>query len=157
MNGEIKEKLIKAGKIGRDALEYGKSIAEPGTLLIDIADSIEKFIMENGGKPSFPVNLAEKFGSLSGAIQWMRSVSHLIRVKPDLVIYLDVDPETAMKRISRRTDIPSGFEELEFLGKVREAYGIIQETTENVVDANLPMDETLKEVIELLRSKIRLL
>lgn len=101
--------------------------------------------------------IAEKFGSLSGAIQWMRSVSHLIRVKPDLVIYLDVDPETAMKRISRRTDIPSGFEELEFLGKVREAYGIIQETTENVVDANLPMDETLKEVIELLRSKIRLL
>lgn len=58
LNGEIKEKLIMAGKIGRDALEYGKTLAEPGALLIDIADSIEKFISENGGKPSFPVNLS---------------------------------------------------------------------------------------------------
>lgn len=99
--------------------------------------------------------IADKFGSLSIAIEWMRSVSHLIQISPDLVIYLDVEPEIAMNRISRRTDIPSGFEELEFLRRVREAYGIIRETKENVVDANSPMEETLNRVIDLLKTKIR--
>ena len=101
--------------------------------------------------------IAERFGSLPDAIDWMRSVSRLIHIRPDLVIYLDVEPETAMKRISRRTDIPSGFEELEFLRKVREAYGIIQETKENVVDADQTMDETMNQVVGLLKTKIRLL
>lgn len=34
------------------------SLVEPGTLLLDVAEKIEKLIGELGGKPSFPVNLS---------------------------------------------------------------------------------------------------
>lgn len=58
LNSEVKNKLMQAGKIGRNALEFGKSLAEPGAYLLDIAEGIENFIIEQGGKPSFPVNLS---------------------------------------------------------------------------------------------------
>ena len=48
MNIEVKNKLMQAGKIGRDALEYGKSLAEPGAYLLDIA---ERYICIRGGQP----------------------------------------------------------------------------------------------------------
>lgn len=99
--------------------------------------------------------IASEFGGILEAIEWMRSVSKVIGIRPDLVVFLDVDPETAMSRISRRTDIQSGFEELEFLRKVRDAYGKIPETLENVVDASLPMDETMKQVLDTVMPRIR--
>jgi methionyl aminopeptidase len=58
MNGEVRGKLLEAGKIGKEALEFGKTLAEPGALLIDIASRVEAFIRDSGGKPSFPVNLS---------------------------------------------------------------------------------------------------
>lgn len=58
MDQEIKEKYRLAGSIGKKALEYGKSLIEPGALLIDVASGIEKHISELGGKPSFPVNIS---------------------------------------------------------------------------------------------------
>lgn len=58
MDPEIKEKYKLAGSIGKKALEYGKSLVEPGALLFDVATGIEKHIGELGGKPSFPVNLS---------------------------------------------------------------------------------------------------
>lgn len=58
MDPEIKEKYKLAGSIGKKALEYGKSLVEPGALFYDVATGIEKHIEELGGKPSFPVNIS---------------------------------------------------------------------------------------------------
>lgn len=58
MDPEVKEKYMLAGSIGKKALEYGKSLVEPGALFYDVATGIEKYMEELGGKPSFPVNLS---------------------------------------------------------------------------------------------------
>lgn len=58
MDPEVKKKYLLAGSIGKEALEYGKSLVEPGALFYDVATGIEKHIEELGGKPSFPVNLS---------------------------------------------------------------------------------------------------
>ncbi len=50
--------FIKAGKIAKEAREYSKTIAKPGILLIELAEKIEKKIIELGARPAFPVNLS---------------------------------------------------------------------------------------------------
>ncbi|NOZ82013.1 MAG: type II methionyl aminopeptidase, partial [Candidatus Micrarchaeota archaeon] len=52
------EKYLLAGKIAREALEYGKKLIRPGKRLLDIAERVEARIVELGGKPAFPVNIS---------------------------------------------------------------------------------------------------
>lgn len=52
------EKWRKAGKLGREVLEYAKTITKPGVKLIDIAEKIDKKITELKVKPAFPINLS---------------------------------------------------------------------------------------------------
>ncbi len=58
MDSEVKNKYLEAGRIGREALEYAQTLIEPGVLFLDVAEKAEQFIREQGGKPSFPVNLS---------------------------------------------------------------------------------------------------
>ncbi|MFH1365142.1 MAG: type II methionyl aminopeptidase [archaeon] len=53
-----KEKILKAGKIASEAVEYSKTIIKKGLSLLEIAEKIEAKIVELGGKPTFPVNLS---------------------------------------------------------------------------------------------------
>ncbi|OIO26186.1 type II methionyl aminopeptidase [Candidatus Micrarchaeota archaeon CG1_02_55_22] len=43
--------------MARKALLYAQGEAKPGVKLLDLAEKIELFITDNGGKPAFPVNL----------------------------------------------------------------------------------------------------
>ena len=52
------ENWIEAGKIAKEALEYGKRLAKPGIKLLELAKEIEGKIKELGGKLAFPVNLS---------------------------------------------------------------------------------------------------
>lgn len=52
------EKIIKAGKIASDVKKYAKTIIKKDVPLLEIAEKIEKKIVELGGKPAFPVNLS---------------------------------------------------------------------------------------------------
>ncbi len=52
------EEWIKAGKIGAEILTFAKSQAKPGILLLDLAEKIDKKILELGAKPAFPINLS---------------------------------------------------------------------------------------------------
>lgn len=52
------EKLIKAGKIAAEALEYGKSMIRPGVKLVDVCDEVEKKIKSLGGEMAFPVQIS---------------------------------------------------------------------------------------------------
>ncbi len=43
--------------------------------------------------------MAGTFGSVSHAVDWMRSVSAIVTIMPDITFYLDITPEVARKRI----------------------------------------------------------
>ncbi len=58
MDEEILSKYKKAGKIASAARDYGASKVREGALLLDMAEDVENFIIEKGGKPAFPINLA---------------------------------------------------------------------------------------------------
>ena len=58
METDVKNKYLEAGRIGREALEYAQTLIEPGSLLIEVAEKTEQFIRDQGGNPSFPVNLS---------------------------------------------------------------------------------------------------
>ena len=58
MNEEAMKKYILSGKINSDAKRYARKIIKPGSSLLEIAEKIEEFIKNKGGKPAFPVNLS---------------------------------------------------------------------------------------------------
>lgn len=47
-----------AGRVTFEALQHGKTLIKPGARLLDIAESIEKFIKDKGMLPAFPVNIS---------------------------------------------------------------------------------------------------
>ena len=51
------ENYKKAGKIAKEAVTYAKTIIKPDILLVDIAEKIEKKILDLGGEIAFPCNL----------------------------------------------------------------------------------------------------
>jgi len=54
MDQETYNKYIRAGKIGAQALQFGKSLIKPGVKVVDVLDQIEKKIIELGGGIAFP-------------------------------------------------------------------------------------------------------
>jgi methionyl aminopeptidase len=58
MDPEILEKYRLAGRISREALNYGASLIASGVKLVYVADKVEDMIRSKGGIPAFPVNLA---------------------------------------------------------------------------------------------------
>ncbi len=52
------ESYQKAGKILKNALDNARKSIKPGQSLLEIAERIEKEILENRAKPAFPVNLS---------------------------------------------------------------------------------------------------
>ncbi|ASA77201.1 type II methionyl aminopeptidase [Thermococcus sp. 5-4] len=53
-----REALIKAGEIARQVKKEVADMIKPGAKLYDIAEFVERRIVELGGKPAFPCNLA---------------------------------------------------------------------------------------------------
>ena len=58
MEKEEYEDYIKAGKIASEVKKYAKEIIKPKIPLLEIAQKIEKKIIELGGEVAFPVNLS---------------------------------------------------------------------------------------------------
>jgi methionyl aminopeptidase len=58
MDQEIIDNYIKAGKIASRVREESRNLVKPGVLLIDLAEKIEKQIIELGGIPAWPVNIS---------------------------------------------------------------------------------------------------
>lgn len=58
MEKEILDKYIKAGEIAAKVREYSHRIVKLESLVVDIAEKIEKKIFELGAKPAFPVNIS---------------------------------------------------------------------------------------------------
>ncbi len=58
MDDQVREKYLKAGKIGAMARELGRELVVEGASFREVADSIEFKIEQQGGKVAFPVNIA---------------------------------------------------------------------------------------------------
>lgn len=58
MNPEEKTKWKKAGKLAREALQYGRELIQPDIRMLDVTEEIESFVLNKGGELAFPTNLA---------------------------------------------------------------------------------------------------
>ncbi len=73
--------------------------------------------------------------------------------KPDLVVVLDVRPETALGRIKKRGKEPDEFEKLEYLRRVRDIYLSMGDVI--LVNAERSLDDVLKDLLSLVLEKLR--
>lgn len=58
MDEEVLEKHRLAGRIARQALEYGLGLIEEGARLLDVAEQTEQMILDKGALPAFPTNIS---------------------------------------------------------------------------------------------------
>ncbi len=58
MTSEEIKKLRKAGKLARNALNYGKTLIQQNASMLDVTNKIEQFVIDNHGELAFPTNLA---------------------------------------------------------------------------------------------------
>lgn len=52
------KKILLAGKIAAECLEYGRTLIKPGVKLLDVAEKVEQKIISLGALPAFPVNIS---------------------------------------------------------------------------------------------------
>ncbi|MGM0405271.1 MAG: dTMP kinase [Thermoplasmatota archaeon] len=84
------------------------------------------------------------------SLKYTESIQMPFILEPDLTILFDLDPETALRRISDR-DIKSKYEKMEFLKKVRENYLTLAEKHNwQIIDAGQSPNEVLSQVKELI-------
>lgn len=81
------------------------------------------------------------------ALKWMMDTSSIIKVRPELTFYLDVDPYVSMDRLSRRASL-SGFEESEYLNRVRELYKSVDFEGKITIDASQEKEKVFSEILE---------
>lgn len=55
---EFTKKALAAGNLAHRALLHGKSLMVEGALVVDVLDSVESFIKENGGGIAFPAQIS---------------------------------------------------------------------------------------------------
>jgi len=75
--------------------------------------------------------------------------------KPDLVIILDISPETALKRIKVRGE-PDKFEKIEFLKKVRENFLNLKDENVFIINAELDLNTVKEKVLEVILKYLQL-
>lgn len=91
MEKEILDKYIKAGKIAAQVLEYGKSLIKENVLVVEIAEKIDKKILELKAKPAFPVNISinDMAAHCHPAINDKTTIKEEDYVKIDVGVHVD--------------------------------------------------------------------
>lgn len=98
------------------------------------------------------------YQSASGApMEWVMEINKYAP-RPDLAIYLDIEPELALKRKSGVISRFAEFEELEFLHKVRRVYlEMVKQGLLIQIDASRSINDVYRDVeklvFELIKSK----
>jgi len=155
------------GSIGRLIREWalrGGSVDPHVDALLFAADRIEHYRREIEPKlrENFLV-VTERYvessiayqGAAGVPIDFILYINSLVP-KPDLTVILDVDPQIAVERISRRGDVDK-FEHATFLRRVREIY--LRRAAEEghpVVDASRPPEAVAREVAEIIKTRLQI-
>ncbi|MEM3660781.1 MAG: dTMP kinase [Thermoproteota archaeon] len=91
-------------------------------------------------------------GGLLNDPEWVRIINNKVP-PPDLAIYLDIDPENAL----RRKKVSGPFEDVSLLKKIRSVYMKLVENGELVmINAEKPLEEVLGEVTKIVESRLNL-
>jgi len=54
MDTDVRESLLRAGRISREARELAVSLVKEGASLLDVAEEVEDLMRKRGAKPAFP-------------------------------------------------------------------------------------------------------
>src|SRR2546422_9920171 len=54
MDADVRESLLRAGRISREARERAVPLIKEGALLLDVAEEVEDLMRKRGAKPAFP-------------------------------------------------------------------------------------------------------
>lgn len=82
----VAEKYIQAGRITREAREFAVARVRPGESALELAEAIERFIVERGARCAFPVNI----GVNSVAAHYTPSRADDIRFREGDVVKVDL-------------------------------------------------------------------
>ena len=93
------------------------------------------------------------FGSKEKTVDWMKSVSGIIDLLPDMTFYLDLDVEQAMKRMGDRSKL-TGFEEKRYLSRVREYYENLSGKDVYRIDASKSRESVTEEIYNKIMEKM---
>ncbi len=91
MDEEIIKKYREAGRIAVLVREEAEKIVEPGALLLDICEKLEKKIVELGGKPAFPLNISinEVAAHYTSPVDDTTTIPYDSVVKIDIGVHVD--------------------------------------------------------------------
>ena len=90
------------------------------------------------------------FGAPERLVAWMSGVSEIIKVRPDINIYLDISADTAIKRIWNRRSI-TGFEDLQYLDRVRSYYTGVLRKHLIIINGEDPLNRVVNEIYSIIR------
>lgn len=90
--------------------------------------------------------IESSFPDRDTVLKWMEDTSSIIRVRPDVTFYLDLDPEISMERLIRRASL-TGFEEKTYLNHVRELYNYIDFPGKTTVDASMEKEDVFSQIM----------
>ena len=93
-------------------------------------------------------------GGMDSTIEWMTNVSMVIRRMPDLILFLDLEPDSIATRIARRRE-RSGFEEPGYLKMVRNYYHRMIGKNWIVIDSSLPVEKVTAIALEAILGKLK--
>jgi dTMP kinase len=149
----------KIGKFIRNQILYGNS--RPPThveALLFAADRLEH--VENEVAPAIEqgvVVISDRYvysslayqGSAGLSLDWIETINQHA-LKPDLALFIDVDPEVVLKRLKRKKSV---MENLETQQKVREVYRkYVQNGALKSINGDKPKKEVAQQVLLTVRS-----
>lgn len=92
-------------------------------------------------------------GRIEDPVAWLRSLHAPLGLEPDLVLWLDVPPETAVERAAGR-GATAPYEKAGFLAKVRVQYERLASEEARImrIDGDRPPDEVARDAIAAVRT-----
>ena len=93
--------------------------------------------------------LEDFFKTIDNAIRWMKEVSSIITVRPDITFYLSIDEKTAIERIKKVRQMDE-LEKLFNLEKVRKIYEKYLKDDMITIDGLKDKNAVLKDVMDYL-------
>jgi len=86
MEKEVLDNYIRAGMIAAKAKREAEKILRPGLSLIVLAETVEKFIRDNGAEPAFPLNISLN----ENAAHYTPPYGDRTEIKPGDLVKIDI-------------------------------------------------------------------